>query len=260
VTVVRISGEGFFDLGCEFEGEGVETLGQVANILEKIVVGDESWNRGKETGGGGDEGFGDAGGDGAETGGAGSAEAGEGIDDAPDRAEQSDEGSDTSGRGEPGHAFFDAAHFVGGGELHADGDGLEGLYSGRRGIAGAAELGLKFAVTRGVDVGEGGAGGHETCWVGDAFGGAENFEELVALAADASEESRLLEDEGPGNQGRKKKKAENAASDPAGLRENIEDVADDDIGKQKNDVSSSQKTNLRSQNHRSIRGKWGQKN
>jgi hypothetical protein len=43
------------------------------------------------------------------------------------------------------------------------------------------------------------------------------------------------------------------------LRENIEDVADDDIGKQKNDVSSSQKINFRSPNHRSIRGKWGQK-
>ena len=95
--------------------------------------------------------------------------------------------------------------------------------------------------------------------IGDPLGGAKDFEELVALAADASEEAGFLENEGPRDEGRKKKKAENAASDPAGLRENIEDVADDDIGKQRNDVSSSQKINLRSQNHRSIRGKWGQK-
>jgi hypothetical protein len=68
-----------------------------------------------------------------------------------------------------------------------------------------------------------------------------------------------LEDQRPGNQRRKKKKNKNTASDPAGLRENIEDIADDDIGKQKNDVSSSQKINFRARNHRSIRGKCGQK-
>ena len=181
--------EGLFDLGCEFEGEGVETLGKVANILKKIVVGDERRNRGKETGGGGDEGFGDARGNGAETGGAGSAKAGEGVDDAPDRAKQSDEGSDASSRSEPGHALFDAAHFVGRGELHAHGDGLERLDPGRSGIARAAQLGLKFAIASGVDVGEGRAGGHESLRIGDAFGGAKDFEELVALAADATEET-----------------------------------------------------------------------
>jgi hypothetical protein len=96
--------------------------------------------------------------------------------------------------------------------------------------------------------------------IGDAFGGAKDFEKLVALPADAPEKARFLENEGPGNQRRKKKKAENEARDPACLRENIEDVTDDDIAKQRNDVSSSEKINFRSQNHRSIRGKWGQKN
>jgi hypothetical protein len=260
VTWLYILGEGFFDLGGEFEGEGVETLSQVANILEKIVVRDEGGDGGEEARGGGNESFSDTRGDGAEAGGARSAEAGEGVDNAPNRAEEPDEGSDAGGGGEPGHTLFDAAHFVSGGELHADGDGLERLQFDRRGIAGTAELGLKFAIAGGVDVGEGRAGGHESLRIGDAFGGTKDLEELVALATDASEKARFLENEGPGNQRCKKKKAENEASDPAGLRENIEDVADDDIGKQRDDVSSSKKTNFRSQNHRSIRGKWGQKN
>jgi hypothetical protein len=37
---VRMLGECFFDLGGEFEGEGVEALRQIANELEEIVVGD----------------------------------------------------------------------------------------------------------------------------------------------------------------------------------------------------------------------------
>ena len=233
--------EGLFDLGCEFEGEGVETLGKVSNILKKIVVGDERRNRCKETGGGGDEGFGNAGGNGAEAGGAGSAEAGEGVDDAPDRAKQSDEGSDASSRREPGHALFDAAHFVGGGELHAHGDGLERLDSGRRGIARAAQLGLQFAIASGVDVGEGRSGGHESLRIGDAFGGAKDFEELIALATDTSEEAHFLEDEGPRDQGKEKKNAQNGASDPAGLRKNVKDVADEVGEEQMNDVCPSGK-------------------
>jgi len=86
-------------LGGEFEGEGVEALGEFADVLEEIVVGDEGGNGGEKAGGGGDEGFGDAGCDGAEAGGAGSAKAGEGVDDAPDRAKEADEGSDTGGGG-----------------------------------------------------------------------------------------------------------------------------------------------------------------
>ena len=114
-------------MGGKFEGEGIEALREVTNVLEKIVVGDECRNGGKETCGGGNESFGDARGNGAKARGAGSAEAGEGVDDAPDGAEQTDEGSDAGGGGEPGHAFFDAAYFVRGGELHADRDGLERL-------------------------------------------------------------------------------------------------------------------------------------
>ena len=58
-------------------------------------------------------------------------------------------------------------------------------------------MGLKFTIARGVDDGEGRAGGHESLRIGDPLGGAKDFEELVALAADASEEAGFLEDEGP---------------------------------------------------------------
>jgi hypothetical protein len=223
-------------LGGEFEGEGVEALGEVADVLEKIVVGDEGGDGGEEAGGGGDEGFGDAGRDGAQAGGAGSAEAGEGVDDAPDGAEEADEGSDAGGGGEPGHSFFGAANFLGSGELHADGDGLHGFEFDGRGIAGAGDLGLEFAIAGGVDVGEGRAGGDESLRIGDALGGAEDFEELIALPANAAEHTGLLENQRPGNERGEKQNAEDAASDPAGLLENIEDAADENDVQQKKNV------------------------
>ena len=183
-----------------FQCERVEALGEFADVLEEIVVGDEGGDGSEEARGGGDEGFGDAGRDSAETGGAGSAEAGEGVDDAPNGAEEADEGSDAGGGGEPGHAFFGAADFFGGSELHADGDGLHGFEFGGRGIAGAGDLGLEFAIAGGVDVGEGRAGGDESLRIGDALGGAEDFQELITLAANAAEKAGLLEDERPGNE------------------------------------------------------------
>ncbi len=94
-----MSGESFFDLGGELEGEGVEALGQIANVLKEMVVGDESGDSGEKAGGGGDESFRNAGSDGAEAGSASGAEAGESIDDAPNSAEETDEGSDACGCG-----------------------------------------------------------------------------------------------------------------------------------------------------------------
>jgi len=181
-------------LGGEFEGEGVEALGEFADVLEEIVVSDEGGDGGEKAGGGGYEGFGDAGRDRAEAGRAGSAETREGVDDAPDGAEEADERSNAGGGGEPGHAFFGTANFFGGGELHADGYGRHGFEFGGRGIAGAGDLGLEFAVAGGVDVGEGRAGGDESLRIGDAFGGVEDFEELIALPANAAEHAGLLED------------------------------------------------------------------
>src|SRR6201998_1786464 len=97
------------DLGGEFQGEGVEALGEFADVLEKIVVGDEGGEGGEKAGSGGDKGFGDAGRDRAQAGGTGGAEAGEGVDDAPDGAEEADEGGGAGGGGGPRHALFGAA-------------------------------------------------------------------------------------------------------------------------------------------------------
>ena len=235
-----MSVEGFFELGGELEGEGVQTLREIANVLQEIVVGDEGGDGSEKAGGGGHERFGDAGSDSAKAGGAGSAKAGEGVNDAPNRTEETDKGSDASGGGEPGHAFLDATDFVGGGKLHADGDGLQGFEFRRGGIAGAGELGLEFAITGGVDVGERRAGGDNALRIGNALGGTKDFEELVALALDASEETHFLEDQGPGNQGEEQQDAQHGARDPSGLRKNVEDVANDDDRKQKDNVDPSE--------------------
>lgn len=202
----HISGEGFFDLGGELVGESVEALRKVANELKKIVVGDEGGDGGEETSGGGDEGFRDAGSDGAKAGGAGSAESGESINDAPDGSEETNEGSNPGGGSEPGHALFDAANFFGGGKLHIDGDGLHAFKFGWRGRgAGGGELGLEFPVAGSVDIGERRASRDESLGIGNAFGGAKDFEELIALAANAAEEAEFLENHRPGDQGEEQK-------------------------------------------------------
>jgi hypothetical protein len=36
--------------------------------------------------------------------------------------------------------------------------------------------------------------------IGDAFGGAEDFQELIALAPDAAEEAGLLQNQRPGDE------------------------------------------------------------
>jgi hypothetical protein len=113
---------------------------------------------------------------------------------------------------------------------------LHGFEFGGRGIAGTGDLGLEFAIAGGVDVGEGRAGGDESLRIGDAFCGAEDFQELIALAANTAEEARLLKNERPGDEGREEKNAEDSASNPAGLLENIEDVADENGVQEKKNV------------------------
>jgi hypothetical protein len=218
------------DLGGEFVGEGVEAIGQIANVLEEVVIGNECGDSGEEARGGGDKGFSDTWGDGAKAGGAGSAEAREGVNDAPDGAEETDEGSDASGCGQPRHTLFDAANFLGGCQLHADRDGLERFHFGGRRIASARHLGLKFAIAGGVNVGKGRAGGDESLRIGDAFGGAENFEELIALTPNASEQAELLEDESPRDQREEEQDGEDDARDQARLRKNFEEITNEECG------------------------------
>ena len=184
----------------DFQSKGIEALRKVANICQELIIKDYGWDGSDQTCRSGEQCFGNTRRDGAEAGGTGGAEAGEGVDDAPDGAEEADEGGDAGGGGEPGHTFFGAANFFGGGELHADGDSLHGFEFGGRGIAGAGDLGLEFAIAGGVDVGEGRAGGDESLRIGDALGGAEDFEELIALAANAAEEAGLLQNQRPGDE------------------------------------------------------------
>jgi len=113
---------------------------------------------------------------------------------------------------------------------------LHGFEFDGRGIAGAGDLGLEFAIAGSVDVGEGRAGGDESLRIGDALCGAEDFEELIALAANAAEEAGLLEDQSPGDERSKEKNGEDAASDQAGLRKNFEDVADENSVQEKKNV------------------------
>ena len=248
-----LSVKGFLDLRGDLESERVEALREVANILQELIIEDNRGNGGEESGGSGDQRFGDARRYGAEAGGSGGAEAGEGVNDAPDGAEKADEGSDGAGGGQPGHAFFDAANFFGGGQLHVDGDGAETLeLAGGLRIAAEADLALQFAIAGGVDRSEGRTGGGQGLRIGDATGGAEDAEELVGVAADAAEQAELLEDQSPGDDGEGEKDQKNAACDPTGLLEDAKNVGNEEGGQRKSDVSPSVSEFLQRKN-RSIR-------
>jgi hypothetical protein len=217
--------EGFFDLGGDFDGEGVEALRQIFNILQELVVENHRGDGGEEAGGRGQQSFGDAGGDGAKAGGAGVTEAGEGVNDAPDSAEESDKGSDGTGGGEPGHALFDAANFFGAGDLHVGGDGLKAFQFGRMRIGGlAADLALQLAIAGGVDRGERRAGGSERLRIRNSSRGAEDAEELVALTSDATEHSGFLQNHSPGDDRKNEQEDENSAGHPAGVGQDAAEI------------------------------------
>jgi hypothetical protein len=106
---------------------------------------------------------------------------------------------------------------------------------------GAANLALQFAVACRIDVRKRRTCVRECLRVRDASRGAENAEKLVALAADASEHPQLLQNHGPGNDGKEKKQEKNAAGDQAGLRKNISEIRGKNGCEQKNDVPLSEK-------------------
>ena len=117
--------ESLFDLGGYFQGERIEALAQVLDILQKLIVENHRGNSSCQASGGGQQRFGNARRDGTKASGAGIAQAGESVDDAPNRAEESHERRDRPCGREPRHAFFDAAHFFRGGHLHIGGDRLQ---------------------------------------------------------------------------------------------------------------------------------------
>src|SRR5260370_5784802 len=44
----------FFDLRRHFQSKSVQPLGEIANLLQKVVVEDHRWDGGEKTSGGGD--------------------------------------------------------------------------------------------------------------------------------------------------------------------------------------------------------------
>ena len=73
--------------------------------------------------------------------------------------------------------------------------------------------------------------------VGDTFGGAEDAKELVALTANAAEETELLENHGPRYDGENRKDEQNPARDPARLSKDVTEISDENRGDQKNDAT-----------------------
>lgn len=233
-------GKRFFDLRGDFEREGVEALGEVANVLQKLVVKDNSRDSGEKTGCCRDQGFSNARSDGAQASRAGIAKTGEGVNNAPDCAEQADERADGSRGGEPGHAFFHAPDFFRRGELHVYGDRRKAFqFAGRMRIAGR-DLRLQFAVTGCVNVRKRRAGGGQRLRVGNAACCAEDAEKLAAIATDAAEQAQFLENQRPGDHRKDGQQRENAASHPAGLRKNVPDVCSENCAKQRNNVVPSE--------------------
>ena len=237
----RILVKCFFNLCGNFQRERVQSLPEITNILQKLIVENDGRDRRREAGGGGHQGFRDAGSNRTKAGGTGAAQAGEGVDDAPHRSKETDEGRHGAGGGQPGHAFFDAANFVGGGQLHANRYSLQAFELGRMRITGAAaDLALQFAIACGVDRGKRRARGSQRLRVRNASRGAENAKKLVALPADATEDTQFLKNHRPGNNGKHQEKRQNSTRDPAGLFENLEEISGKNRCEQKNDVPLSE--------------------
>src|SRR5271165_1483708 len=132
VRVARGAALGALHFVDEFEAEVIHASAELADVLDEHVVCDDRGDRSEESGGRGDESFGDARSNGAKGCGPGGAESVEGVDDAPDGPEQSDERGDCAGGGQPGQAAFEMSQLFRRGNLHgalqrADADGLRGL-------------------------------------------------------------------------------------------------------------------------------------
>jgi hypothetical protein len=240
VLVATNLAERLFDLSGDFERERVQALREVTDIAQKIIVKDDGGNGGKKSRGGGDQGFGDAWRDGTQACGASGSEAGEGVDDTPHRAEEADEGSDGAGGGEPSHAFFDAANFFCGCKLHVDCDSAEALQPGRLWISRmSAHLKLEFAITSGVDVGEGRTGSGERLRIGNAARCAVDTEELIALTTEAAKQAEFLKNHPPGDDREEKKQSQDAAGNPTGLFKNAAEVDGEGCNQKKRNNDSS---------------------
>src|SRR5580698_7643809 len=190
------SAKGFFDLRGDFRRERVEALRENANILQKLIV--ENYGR--------------------------------------DGDEKADEGRHGTGGCEPGHAFFGAADFFGGRDLHVGGHGRQALQLRR--LCGAGRvgyLGLELAISRGINRSKRGTRCGESLRVGDTASRTEDAQEIIAFATYASEESQLLKNHAPGDDRKQKKNREDDARNPASILENASEVDENDCREQKDD-------------------------
>jgi hypothetical protein len=213
---------GVFDGVEELAAEVVHARAKVAELRGELVVADERGDGDDEPGGGGDEGFRDAGGDGAEGGCAGGAEAVEGVDDTHDGAEQADEGGSVGDGGEPGHARFHGGEGFGGSDL---GGAFEGDGVARH--ATASGLALVLVVDLGED-GDEGAGLEllgDGSDFGEAAGLAEGAEKALALLAGAAEASPLGEHDGPGEDAGEEQDDEDCEGDRARVAHHLDECA-----------------------------------
>lgn len=224
------------DLRRHFHGKTVQALPKLANILQKLIIEDNGGDRRSKSRGGGHQGLRNARSDRAEAGGSRASKAGKRVDDAPNGAEKADERADRAGRGQPGHAFFRAANFFGGGKLHAYSDSLQAFQMRwMRVRGGAGNLRLQLAITGGINGSKRRACRRQGLRIGNAARGAKDAKELLALPANSAEHPPLLENHRPGNDGKKKKNQKNGARDPSRLLENTRDVGRNDNCEQKND-------------------------
>ncbi len=185
-----MGGDVFSEVAIDLEGLRFEFEGEVGDGLGEVVVKHEGGDGYEETGCGGDEGFGDAGGDDAGSAHALGADVGEGADDAFAGSEETDEGGDGGDGGEDGEVLFEA------GEFAAQGEGHDALGVFAFGISSGGDLGEdhggegRFA---GLAFGEGGGviAGEEGLIDGVSEvegGGAYFFEEGEAFEDDADAE------------------------------------------------------------------------
>lgn len=94
------------------------------------------------------------------------------------------------------------------------------------GPARRIQLVLQLAEAGSVHGGEGRTGGGQSLRIGDAAGGTEDAEKLVALATDAAEEAQLLKNHAPGDDRENQQDDENHAGDPARLAQDVAKVGD----------------------------------
>jgi len=188
----------------EFGGEAVHFLNQYADFMLEVVVGHDGRYGGYKTNGGGDEGFGDAGGYDGQGGGTTFADAFEGGHDAPDGAEEADEGRGGAGGGQEGQVFLQPGDFKVGGASQGTGDVF---YATQVGAEDAAVLFViflgelpQFAIAFVEEDCERGAG--KTIGLGGdgvkAFGFPEQVHEAHRFAVGFVNLIQFEHDDGPG--------------------------------------------------------------